>query len=38
MHIGYRLESPKERDRWEDQDASGWIIGMDLGETLFILN
>jgi hypothetical protein len=26
MHIGYWLESPKERDRLEDQDVDGWTI------------
>jgi hypothetical protein len=24
--IGYWLESQKERDRWEDQDAGEWTI------------
>jgi hypothetical protein len=26
MHVGYWWESQKERDHWEDQDVSGWII------------
>jgi hypothetical protein len=26
MHIGYWLESQKERDHWEDQDVGGWTI------------
>jgi hypothetical protein len=26
MHIGYWLESQKERDYWEDQDIGGWKI------------
>jgi hypothetical protein len=26
MHIGYWWESQKEREYWEDQDVSGWII------------
>jgi hypothetical protein len=26
MHIGYWLESQKERDHWEDQDVGGWAI------------
>jgi hypothetical protein len=26
MHIEYRWESQKERDRWEDQDVDGWTI------------
>jgi hypothetical protein len=25
MHIGYRWESQKERDCYEDQDVGGWI-------------
>jgi hypothetical protein len=26
MHVGYWLEIKKERDLWEDQDVSGWIL------------
>jgi hypothetical protein len=26
MHVGYRWESQKERDHWEDQDVGGWTI------------
>jgi hypothetical protein len=26
IHIGYWWESQRERDREEDQDASGWVI------------
>jgi hypothetical protein len=26
MHKGYRWESQKERDYWEDQDIGGWKI------------
>jgi hypothetical protein len=26
MHIGYRWESQKERDHWENQDVGGWTI------------
>jgi hypothetical protein len=26
MDIGYWWESQKERDHYEDQDVSGWII------------
>jgi hypothetical protein len=26
MHIEYWWEIQKERDHWEDQDASGWTI------------
>jgi hypothetical protein len=26
MHIGYRWESQKERDHWEDHDVGGWTI------------
>jgi hypothetical protein len=26
MHIGYRWESQKERDHYEDQDIGGWTI------------
>jgi hypothetical protein len=26
MHVGYWLESQKERDHWETQDVGGWTI------------
>jgi hypothetical protein len=26
MHLGYWWKSEKERDHYEDQDVSGWII------------
>jgi hypothetical protein len=26
MHLGYWLDSQKERDHWEDQDVGGWTI------------
>jgi hypothetical protein len=26
MHIGYRWESQKERDHWDDRDVGGWTI------------
>jgi hypothetical protein len=26
IHIGYWLESQKERDHWEDQGVGGWTI------------
>jgi hypothetical protein len=26
MHIGYRRESKKERDHWEDLDVGEWTI------------
>jgi hypothetical protein len=26
MHIGYKCESQKERDYWEDQDVGWWTI------------
>jgi hypothetical protein len=26
MNIGYRWDSQKERDHYEDQDVGGWII------------
>jgi hypothetical protein len=26
LHIGYWLETQKERDHWEDQDVGGWAI------------
>jgi hypothetical protein len=26
MHIGYRWESQKERDDWEDHNVGGWVI------------
>jgi hypothetical protein len=26
MHIGYRLDSQKERGHWEDQGIGGWTI------------
>jgi hypothetical protein len=26
MHIGYPMESEKERDHWEDQEVDGWIL------------
>jgi hypothetical protein len=26
MHIGYWMESQKDRDHWEKQDVGGWTI------------
>jgi hypothetical protein len=26
MKIGYRWESKKDKDHWEDQDVRGWTI------------
>jgi hypothetical protein len=26
MHIGYRWESQKEKDHWENKDVGGWTI------------